>query len=534
MSEDKLFIITTLDKLNQVYDYVLDNLPHVDFLAAYDTESNGRCPITNEIIGFSLSLFDTEGFYFPFLTMTDERGLCTESPNPIPKEGQNLTNTLVECVTPAFKARAMELLAELTKAKLLMHNATFDVIITRRNFGVDYVKSVYCDTMLLKHTIDCDRPHGLKDCGARYFGEDSKNEQVELGGSVLRNGGKWTSKDKWIWHGDLYYVGTYACRDTILTLKLFNHLDPQLDALELRPFFYEDEVMPLLRYGTIPMKDTGFKIDVGHFKRAKLRLQAEIDDLETQLRAEITDITGNMEQEHLDKRFPHVPKRDYAQTLILEVGLSLPINPKTGEFSTVKKIIAEWAGRVIRTATEDKIKVIWFMQEECDKVPVHLIHRVQRILWDDKEACPIVNIGSPKQFEYIITKKWGLTSPNKTKGGDQQWNADVIEMIAVKRMQDNEGLTEIEAKERFEELMEGEELPKEADWFCKYLRMKKLEKLVTAFIDGILELQIDGRIHSNLNQAGTQSGRYSSNNPNLQQIPAHSALGSVVKRGFIC
>ena len=530
----KLHTIVTLDKLNQIYDYVLENLPLVDNICAYDTESNNKCPITSTVIGYSISMYSDEGFYVGLSTWTDEQELCTEAPQPIPKEGQNVEERLYECVSPAFKARALELLAELTKARLLMHNATFDVIITRRNFGVDYIKSTYCDTMLLKHTIDCDRPHGLKDCAVKYFGEDSKDEQTELGGSVLRNGGKWTGKDKWIWRGDLSYVGKYACMDTILTLKLFHHLDPQLDALELRPFFYEDEVMPLLRYGTIPMKDTGFKIDVGHFQRAKLRIQAEIDDLENQLREEISDITGPMEQMHLDAKYAPVPKRDFALYLIQEVELPLPINPKTGAFSTVKKIIDDWATKCFKIATEDQIKVIWYMQGECDKVPVHIIHKVQRRLWEDKQDRPIVNLGSAPQFEYIVSKKWKISSPNKTKGGDQQWNADVIELITVRRMQDMEGLTEEQAKERFEECMECEQLPRDVDWFIKFLRKKKLEKLVGTFIDGALELMIDGRIHAEFNQAGTNSGRYSLNKLNLQQLPSHSALGMVIKTGFVC
>lgn len=530
---DKLYTITTLDKLNEAYDYILANLPHVNNLHAFDTETNGSCPITKTITGYSVSLFENEGFYFPFLAFTDDRGICTEAPQPIPKEGQNVTGELYECVSPAFKARALELLAELAKYRSLMHNATFDVIVTRRNFGIDFINSIYCDTMLLKHTLDCDRPHGLKDCAAKYFGESEKEEQEELGQSVIRNGGKWTKSDKWIWYGDIYYVAKYGAKDTCMTLKLFNYLDPQLDGLGLRDFFYTEEVMPLLKYGTIPMKDTGFKIDVNHFKRAKLRLQAEIDDLEQQLRAEITDVTGPMEQMHLDKRFPAVPKRDFALYLIQEVRLPLPINPKTGEFSTAKGVIKTWAEKEIRKASEDQIKVIWFITGEADKVPTFLIHKVQRKLWDDKEACPIVNLGSPQQFDYIVGEMWGLKSPEKTKGGDPKWDADVIEMVTVKRMMELEGLNEEAAKERFSEYMECEELPRSADWFVRFLRKRKLEKITTAFIDGIIELAIDGKIHTNMNQHGTNSGRYSSTNPNLQQLPSHSALGMVIKKGFI-
>lgn len=533
MSNNGLWIITTLEQLEKAITYVQDNIESVGNLISYDTETNGSEPVVNKVIGYSISLFESEGFYFPFLTFTDDRGLCTEAPQSIPKEGQNVTGELYECVSPEFKARALELLAELTKYRTLMHNATFDVIVTRRNYGIDFINSVYCDTMLLKHTLDCDRPHGLKDCAAKYFGEDEKAEQEELGGSVIRNGGKWTKTDKWIWYGDLYYVGKYAAKDTAMTLKLFNFLDPQLDTLGLRDFFYTDEVMPLLKYGTIPMKDTGFKIDVNHFKRAKLRIQAEIDDLETQLREEISDIAGEMEQSHLDKRFPPIPKRDFAEALILEAGLSLPVNPKTGGFSTAKGVLKIWAEQVLKKADEDQIKVVWFIQEQCDKVPMYLIHRVQRRLWDEKEAAPIINLGSPKQFEYIVGKKWKIKSSKTTKGGDQSFDAAEIEAITVRRMQDLEGLGEIQAQERFSELMEADTLPENSDWFVKYLRKKKLENLVSTFIDAILELALDGRIHPNMQAHGTNSGRYSCTQPNLQQLPAHSALGMVIKKGFV-
>lgn len=531
---DKLFTIVTLEKLIQVIDYFYANIEQVDRLLSFDTETTGSCPITKQITGFSFSLFENEGFYIAFTCFTDDRELCTEAPQPIPKEGQNVTGEMYECVSAEFKARALDFLAELVKYRTLMHNATFDVIVTRRNFGIDFINSVYCDTMLLKHTIDCDRPHGLKDCAAKYFGEDEKKEQEELGGSVIRNGGKWTLKDKWIWRGDLYYAGLYAAKDTALTLKLFNYLDPQLDALGLRNFFYKDEVMPLLKYGTIPMKDTGFKIDVNHFKRAKLRIQAEIDELDTQLREEISDIAGEMEQSHLDKRFPPIPKRDFAEALILEAGLSLPVNPKTGGFSTAKGVIKKWAEQVLKKADEDQIKVVWFIQEECDKVPQYLMHKVQRRLWEEKEDSPIINLGSPKQFEYIVGKKWKIKSSKVTKGGDQSFDAAEIQKITVQRMQDLEGLGELQAQERFEELMEADKLPDNSDWFVKYLRKKKLENLVSTFIDAILELAIDGRIHTNMSQHGTNSGRYSSSNPNLQQLPSHSALGKVIKMGFIC
>lgn len=56
---------------------------------------------------------------------------------------------------------------------------------------------------------------------------------------------------------------------------------------------------------------------------------------------------------------------------------------------------------------------------------------------------------------------------------------------------------------------------------CKYmLEYSKLAKLKTAFVDGILDkLYADGKVHPSFNQIGTDSGRLSCSNPNLQQLP---------------
>jgi len=60
---------------------------------------------------------------------------------------------------------------------------------------------------------------------------------------------------------------------------------------------------------------------------------------------------------------------------------------------------------------------------------------------------------------------------------------------------------------------------------CKYLiEYKKLEKLISGFIESLPEKvnQKDGRIHCHFNQFGADTGRFSSSDPNLQQIPSHN------------
>jgi len=76
----------------------------------------------------------------------------------------------------------------------------------------------------------------------------------------------------------------------------------------------------------------------------------------------------------------------------------------------------------------------------------------------------------------------------------------------------------------------------------KYLKMiaeaRQLDKLFNTFVSGILKHIHKGRIHADINQirsdqGGTVTGRFSMSNPNLQQIPSRSELGSKIRELFI-
>ena len=76
----------------------------------------------------------------------------------------------------------------------------------------------------------------------------------------------------------------------------------------------------------------------------------------------------------------------------------------------------------------------------------------------------------------------------------------------------------------------------------KYLKMiakaRQLDKLFNTFVSGILKFIHNGRIHADINQirsdqGGTVTGRFSMRNPNLQQIPARSELGSKIRELFL-
>lgn len=62
---------------------------------------------------------------------------------------------------------------------------------------------------------------------------------------------------------------------------------------------------------------------------------------------------------------------------------------------------------------------------------------------------------------------------------------------------------------------------------------QELHKLKSTFVDGLKEKQIDGRIHAEFDQRGAATGRFSSRNPNLQNIPSRSERGKKIRDVFV-
>ncbi len=67
------------------------------------------------------------------------------------------------------------------------------------------------------------------------------------------------------------------------------------------------------------------------------------------------------------------------------------------------------------------------------------------------------------------------------------------------------------------------------------LEQRQISKLVSTYVDAlpVLVNPHDGRLHTSFNQAGAETGRLSSNNPNLQNIPVRSELGREIRRAFV-
>lgn len=115
------------------------------------------------------------------------------------------------------------------------------------------------------------------------------------------------------------------------------------------------------------------------------------------------------------------------------------------------------------------------------------------------------NLNSPKQLSDVLFSEDKLNLPHgkKTKSG-YSTNADVLESLRDKHPIINE-----------------------------ILQYRALQKLKSTYCEGLLKvIDNDGRIHSTLNQTETRTGRISSAEPNLQNIPVRTELGRELRRFF--
>ncbi len=116
------------------------------------------------------------------------------------------------------------------------------------------------------------------------------------------------------------------------------------------------------------------------------------------------------------------------------------------------------------------------------------------------------NLNSPRQLAALLFERLQLPVVKKTKTGPST-DADVLQQLA--------GM--------------GHEIPQ------LILDYRELEKLRSTYVD-VLPSRVNprtGRIHTSFNQTGAATGRLSSSEPNLQNIPVRSERGGAIRRGFV-
>ena len=117
------------------------------------------------------------------------------------------------------------------------------------------------------------------------------------------------------------------------------------------------------------------------------------------------------------------------------------------------------------------------------------------------------NINSPKQLGVILFDKMGLAAKGlkKTAGGARSTRESELA-----KLRDTHPIID------------------------EILQYREIQKLLSTYIDNLPDMaDKSGRIHAEFNQAGTTTGRFSSANPNLQNIPTKNGMGTEVRNAFV-
>jgi DNA polymerase-1 len=207
------------------------------------------------------------------------------------------------------------------------------------------------------------------------------------------------------------------------------------------------------------------------------------------LRQESVTLSGapGERAEHLQRLAPLLRKEVEAQGLAeLYETIDLPLAP----------VLAAMERAGVRVNPKELDAMSKTMERE--------IRSLEKAIW--KLAGADFNINSPQQLAEILFDKMGLTLGGRRRGKPRSTAADVLEELALLH-----------------------ELPR------KVLEYRELTKLKSTYVDALPKLihAGTGRLHTSFSQTTAATGRLSSSDPNLQNIPVRSELGRQIRAAFV-
>lgn len=299
---------------------------------------------------------------------------------------------------------------------------------------------------------------------------------------------------------------------------------PPLDAFECAP------LAALLRDPAVPKAGHNIKFDWQVLRGAGVELGGVAFDsmiasflLDPGRRSHAID---TLALDHLGRTmqtYGEVAGRGKAELPFAEVAVGRAAEYCGNDSATVLALYDYFAPRLreteleplLRTIEMPLVEVLVDMEWTGIAIDRALFERLSRELGADlmrleaeiaRVAGTELNLNSPRQLALVLFEKLQLPVLKKTKTGPST-DADVLEQLAAM----------------------GHELPR------LILDYRELQKLRSTYVDALPERvnPKTGRIHTSFNQTGAATGRLSSSEPNLQNIPVRTARGEEIRRGFV-
>ena len=405
-------------------------------------------------------------------------------------------------------------LNKLKDTNIVMHNADFDIRVLRR---IGSYLTCYWDTLIAAHLLNENEEHGLKPLHQKYVLKNSEDE--------FSFGKLFSTKIMTFADIPIEIASIYAAHDAKITSELkdfqydvFNRPN-RPDLKELYENVFMGIEMKVLE-AVCDMEDTGFSFDDNYRKELEQKygiLLQEKDNLLLEKLKEFSPLIdkwrktkeANNKTAKFDNILGFFDLTDiYSQVRNIEDIITFDVE-KSGDtfmFTNEKHNITFKAnldelkeGKAFNKYDFSKQRYKEAKITKADMTNVSKIikngkYEVQynkslsEQLPDDIEE---INLSSPTQMAILLYDI--LKRDNKLKGDEARSTG----VEALKNIND--------------------------DFTKELLKYREFSKLIDAFIFSLPKfLTDDGKIHCNLNQVGTVTGRFSSSKPNLQQIPSNN------------
>lgn len=334
-------------------------------------------------------------------------------------------------------------------------------------YGI-YVRGTVLDGMLMKYLLNEEKPNDLKSMVRRYLPEHGDYEKADKFDKI-----PWDKKP-------LEQLCKYGCQDTDYTLRLSMFFENKL---------IEIGMYPLLRHLIMPASRV-----LQHAEKTGLYLDRKFN------------------QELLES---YKPKIDQATSNCLNL-------PRVKRFS--RWLIQERISKYISSIERELEDLDYSDPKDARKIASReqKISNIRAGVFTTKKELELtrdINLGSPVDLPMLLYSENGFKFPIIKYTKDKTTNRDTD-----KPSTDEDTLVELRLS------IKNPESPK-AIFLDNLLSLRGLKKMYTTYIEGWHDkVQDDDRLHGQFKIIGTTSGRLSSSEPNLQQIPKTSVDPNIKKQ----
>lgn len=345
-------------------------------------------------------------------------------------------------------------------------NLKFDLQIFEL-YGI-YVRGTVLDGMLMKYLLNEEKPNDLKSMVRRYLPEHGDYEKSEKFDKI-----PWDKKP-------LEPLCKYGCQDTDYALRLAMFFESKLIEIGMYPLF-RHLIMPASRV-------------LQHAEKTGLYLDRKFN------------------QELLES---YKPKIEQATSNCLNL-------PRVKKFS--RWLVQERISKYLASIESELEDLDYHDPKDARKIASReqKISNIRAGVFTTKKELELtreVNLGSPIDLPLLLYSKNGFNFPVIKYTKDKKTNRDTD-----KPSTDEDTLVELRLT------VKDPESPK-AIFLDNLLELRGLKKMYTTYIEGWHDkVQDDDRIHGQFKIIGTTSGRLSSSEPNLQQIPKTSVDANIKKQ----